>query len=152
MPCGPNHFDEIIGVRLIAGASKHLESPTLEIILITRHNGELAMNTPIQKHLKMAVFASATLLAATIITPQQAKADSTLITVLAGTALLGVIMHANQPAVSTNNHQSPNVYYHPQYAAPPQPTYPYQTHYAPVTYVSTPWAPYSQSPTYYIVR
>ncbi len=97
--------------------------------------------------IKTALLAGTAFLLATMVVPQQAKADSTLAAVLGGTALFGLIMHAQQPVQgSANNSPISRLFSHqqPMMAQMPQQQPLYQYHspavYAPshrMTYVPT---------------
>jgi hypothetical protein len=110
------------------------------------------MNTSINKCTKTAALAGTAMLMATMLSPQQAKADATLAAALGGTALLGLILHANQPtafktAAPTQHYytQHTPVYYPQRYVASPVHTY-----YAPAAYFPARQVVYAPSPTYYV--
>ena len=110
------------------------------------------MNTTVRKRFKTAVLASAALMAATVIAPQQAKADATLAAILGGSALLGLILHANQPLSAPGYPTANAPFTHPRYNAPaPQRAVAMQSYpsYAPVVYASV--APVAMYPTPYRV-
>lgn len=112
------------------------------------------MKTYVRKRLTTTVLASAAMLAATVVQPQQAKADATLAAVLGGTALIGLLFHANQPmsgaAPRAGSPYSPyTMLSHPGYYGlqSAMPSYPYQS-YAPVVYSSVAPVAMQQRPMY----
>ncbi|MBF0357617.1 MAG: hypothetical protein HQL70_03350 [Magnetococcales bacterium] len=106
------------------------------------------MKTIVSKRFRTAILASAALMAATVVTPQQAKADATLAAVLGGSALLGLILHANQPILAPRFQRANSMLRHQSYAAPAQvamPAYQPYPSYAPVVYASVAPAPMHQN-------
>jgi hypothetical protein len=107
------------------------------------------MNTIVSKRFRTAILASAALMAATVVAPQQAKADATLAAVLGGSALLGLILHANQPILAPRFQRANSMLRHHSYAAAPSqvamPAYQPYPSYAPVVYASVAPAPMHQN-------
>jgi hypothetical protein len=108
------------------------------------------MNTTVSKRFRTAILASAALMAAaTVAVPQQAKADATFIaTMLGGSALLGLLVHANQPILAPRFQRSNALLTHTRYSPMPSPyasVSPYPA-YAPVVYASVAPAPTYHTP------
>ena len=111
------------------------------------------MNTTVRKRFKTAILASAALAAATMVAPQPAKADGTLAVILGGSALLGLIMHANQPMPQQNAYpQASSGFNYPRYAQP-APRMGVQSYpsYVPVVYASVP-AVRQNAPRYHVTQ
>ncbi|MBF0453771.1 MAG: hypothetical protein HQL72_03010 [Magnetococcales bacterium] len=112
------------------------------------------MKTLVRKRIKTTVLAGAALIAASVMAPQQAKADATLAAILGGSALLGLIFHANQPMPSPSYQKASEMFSHPGYGTTVryrQPhrmsSMPYYPNYAPVVYASV--APVAMQPSPY---
>ena len=113
------------------------------------------MKLSIRKRLAASIIVATALLAATVAVPQQAKADATLATALAGTALLGLFLHKQQPITQTYpqayvSYAAPQAYYATSHA-PAQAAAPAYSSYAPVVYMSV-VPTNSTAPAYYIAR
>jgi hypothetical protein len=113
------------------------------------NNKGVNMNTTVSTRFRTAILASAALMAATIAVPQQAKADATFIaTMLGGSALLGLLVHANQPILAPRFQRSNALLTHSRYSPMPSPyasVAPYPA-YAPVVYASVAPAPMYHTP------
>ena len=106
------------------------------------------MNTSVQKRFKTAMLASAALLAASVVAPQPAKADATLAVALGGSALLGLILHAQQPMRSASHPQASATHSYPRYTAPVPTARTGYPSYAPVVYASVAPIAVRQTPIY----